>query len=119
MVRAPGLGHEPARSGEVSVTEVLDRDELAICSALAAAGFGAPELPAPAALLGGARRFWLARHRGPVAAASAFVGEGVVDVEAVATLSESRGQGFGTAVTWAATLTDPALPAVLLASGGL
>lgn len=97
------------------MTEVLDRDELAIWSALAAAGFGAPELPAPAALLGGARRFWLARSR----AASAFVGEGVVDVEAVATLSEFRGRGFGTAVTWPATLTDPELPAVLLASGGL
>ena len=40
----------------------------------------------------------------------------MTDVEAVATLPEHRGRGVGAAVTWAATLADPAQPAVLIAS---
>jgi len=37
-------------------------------------------------------------------------------VEYVAALSTARGRGAGAAVTWAATLADPALPAILVAS---
>jgi GNAT superfamily N-acetyltransferase len=52
----------------------------------------------------------------PVACAGAHVTEGCVDVEYVATHEDVRGRGFGAAVTWAATLADPAKPAVLIAS---
>jgi GNAT superfamily N-acetyltransferase len=52
----------------------------------------------------------------PVATAAAFVHEGVVDVEAISTMPSARGRGVGEAITWAATLTDPSLPAALLAS---
>ena len=37
-------------------------------------------------------------------------------VEIVATLESARGRGIGAAVTWAATLADPSLPALLVAS---
>lgn len=52
----------------------------------------------------------------PVTCASVFVDAGVAQVEYVATMPEYRGRGYGEAVTWAATLAEPELPAVLLAS---
>jgi predicted GNAT family acetyltransferase len=44
------------------------------------------------------------------------VAAGVNHVEFVTTLPEHRGRGIGAALTWAATVADPALPAVLIAS---
>jgi GNAT superfamily N-acetyltransferase len=82
-----------------------------------AAGFPTPASPAPASLLGGPTRFWLAYVNGEAAAtALSYAGHGVVNVEAVATLPEHRRRGIGAAVTWAATLAEPARPAVLIAS---
>jgi hypothetical protein len=52
----------------------------------------------------------------PVATAGAFVANGVNLVELVSTMPAVRGRGYGEALTWAATLADPALPAVLFAS---
>jgi GNAT superfamily N-acetyltransferase len=52
----------------------------------------------------------------PVATASAYEGERVVRVDNVSTLPDRRGHGYGAALTWAATLVRPDLPAVLLAS---
>ena len=76
-----------------------------------------PPSPAPPALLGGPTRFWLARVDGePAAVALSYTAHGVVDVEAVATLPAFRRRGAGAAVAWAATLADPALPAVLVSS---
>jgi len=51
-----------------------------------------------------------------VATAGARVGHGVNDVEWVSTRAEHRRRGIGAALTWAATLADPSLPAVLIAS---
>lgn len=34
----------------------------------------------------------------------------------VGTVPEARGRGYGAALTWRATLADPALPALLLAT---
>jgi predicted GNAT family acetyltransferase len=51
-----------------------------------------------------------------VSVAAAHVGEAVVNVEWVATLPDARGKGYGAAVTWAATLARPSLPAVLISS---
>jgi hypothetical protein len=52
----------------------------------------------------------------PVATSGARLGHGIVDVEWVSTLPSHRGRGFGRALTWAATLTDPAAPATLIAT---
>jgi hypothetical protein len=116
LVRPAG-GAVPSVPDGVTVTEVRDTAELAIWDDVLARGYPMPPSPAPAGLLGGATRFWLARADGePVATAVAHTAHGVVDVEAVATLAEHRGHGIGAAVTWAATLAEPALPAVLIAS---
>jgi hypothetical protein len=62
-------------------------------------------------------RFWLGRLDGePVATAAASTSHGVNVVEIISTLAAARGKGIGAAVTWRATLADPTLPAVLLAS---
>lgn len=116
MVRPAGGGAPPLPSG-VTVTEVHDAAGLAVFDQTLADGYPMQASPAPQALLGGATRFWLAHLDGqPVATAVSHTAHGVTDVEAVATRPEHRGRGIGAAVTWAATLADPAQPAVLIAS---
>jgi GNAT superfamily N-acetyltransferase len=116
MVRAPG-GAMPDAHSDITVTEVADAGGLATWSAVLSTGFALGAVSLPAAVLDGASRFWLASWRGePGAVAASHVAHGVVDVEAVATLPALRGRGLGEAVSWAATLADPSLPAVLLAS---
>ncbi|MCE0765672.1 GNAT family N-acetyltransferase [Pseudonocardia kujensis] len=116
MVRPADRAAPPLPSG-VTVTEVDDPGGLAEWGDILAAGFPAPASPVPPALLGGPARFWLAHADGrPVATALSWTGHGVVDVECVTTLPRYRGRGLGAAVTWAATLADPALPAVLISS---
>jgi GNAT superfamily N-acetyltransferase len=57
---------------------------------------------------------WLGALDGiPVGSAMSWVDAGVVGVYAVAVLAKARRRGVGEALTWAATLADPALPAVL------
>ncbi len=52
----------------------------------------------------------------PVATAAAYVTDQAVDVTMVATRSESRGRGFGRALTQAAVDAGPGRPAMLLSS---
>lgn len=52
----------------------------------------------------------------PVATAGVHIGQGLNDVEWVSTMPDHRGRGIGAALTWAATMGDPALPAALIAS---
>jgi hypothetical protein len=116
MVRPTG-GAAPDTPAGVTVTEVRDPTTLAVWDRVLAAGFPMPSSPAPPTLLGGPTRFWLAGREGePVATAMSHTAHGVVNVEAVATLPDHRGCGIGAAVTWAATLAEPTLPAVLVAS---
>ncbi|HET7489088.1 MAG TPA: GNAT family N-acetyltransferase [Acidimicrobiales bacterium] len=62
-------------------------------------------------------RYWVAYLDGERAAcASARLCDRHVDVQFVATLDAARRRGIGAAVTAAATLADPALPAMLVAS---
>jgi hypothetical protein len=52
----------------------------------------------------------------PVSAAATFGAAGINDVTLVATVPEARGRGYGAALTWRATLADPGLPALLIAT---
>jgi GNAT superfamily N-acetyltransferase len=117
LMLRPAGGTSPEPPEGVTVEEVTDPDGLVRWAEVVTRGFPLPAVTVPAALLGGPHRFWLASWHGePAAAAASSVSDGVVDVEAVATLPTCRGRGLGAAVTWAATLADPALPAVLLSS---
>jgi GNAT superfamily N-acetyltransferase len=62
-------------------------------------------------------RVWVGRvHGRPVSTATACVGDGSVGVYAVATAPAARGHGYGEALSWAATMCRPELPATLQAS---
>jgi GNAT superfamily N-acetyltransferase len=52
----------------------------------------------------------------PVATSTAYISDGFVGIYAVATREGARGRGVGEALTWAATLCRPDLPATLQAS---
>lgn len=101
-----------------------DADELAIAERILVEGYPLADLQPVqrgelfgAAVLGGSLRVWVAWLDGsPVAMAAAQLHAGVTVVEYVATLPQARGRGAGSAVTWTATLADPAGPAMLLAS---
>ncbi len=70
-----------------------------------------------APVLDGPTRVWLAYVDGePAAVAAAHLAGDAVLVEYVAALGSARGRGAGAAVTWAATLSAPELPAILVAS---
>jgi hypothetical protein len=123
MVRFPGPAPTSAQPG-VDVREVRDADELAIAERVLVEGYPMPELEPlrPGDLLNPTllrpdTRVWVASAAGePAAVAAAHHHAGVTLVEYVATLPAARGRGAGAAVTWAATLSDPAAPAVLIAS---
>ncbi|GAA2137369.1 hypothetical protein GCM10009844_04360 [Nocardioides koreensis] len=123
MVRFPAAHDIPVRDG-VELLEVRDARELAVAERVLVEGYPMPDLEplSPGDLLGPAilspaTRVWLARVDGvPAAVAAAHLHAGVTLVEYVATRPPARGRGAGAAVTWAATLADPARPAVLTAS---
>lgn len=52
----------------------------------------------------------------PVATSAAFVTDAVTTVNLVSCVPDSREHGFGHALSWAATLSDPHKPAILIAS---
>jgi hypothetical protein len=124
MLRPPG-GTLPAPPDELRIEEVRDQRALKACEVAIVRGFPLPEVEArgPGAafspdLLADERvRLWVGWHEGkPVSAAVAFVAAGTVNITLVATVPEARRRGFGAALTWRATLADPTLPALLLAS---
>jgi hypothetical protein len=133
MLRPPG-GVLPEPPSDLCVDEVTDGarpapeatnstrlDEFA---QVVIDGFPIPELQPFRAgsflderVLGAGLRLWVgdACDR-PVTSAAAYVAAGVVGVNFVATLPHERRRGYGEAVTWRATMAEPGLPAVLLAS---
>lgn len=123
MVRPPAPGPDTGAPGVV-VREVHDLAGLAVAERVLVEGYPMPDLEPlrPGDLLGPTllqpgTRVWLALVDGePAAVAAAHTHAGVTLVEYVATLPVARGRGAGAAVTWAATLADPAVPAVLIAS---
>jgi GNAT superfamily N-acetyltransferase len=123
MVRFPGSAL-PAPQPGVEVREVRAAAELAVAERVLVEGYPMPELEPlrpgdllDPALLKPDTHVWVAWADGePAAVAAAHHHAGVTLVEYVATLPAARGRGAGAAVTWAATLSDPATPTVLIAS---
>jgi hypothetical protein len=123
MVRAAG-GSQAAGPAGVEIREVRDEADLAAFERTLIEAYPIPDMdPAkvplmfPHGYLGGGSHAYLALVDGePVATAAAHVAAGVNHVEFVSTRSTHRGRGIGAAITWAATVADPSLPAVLIAS---
>jgi GNAT superfamily N-acetyltransferase len=123
MVRPAGGG---PTEGTRPVQEVTDAAGLAAWERCFVEGFPLPDGGTswtPGAVvdervLGEAGRYWVGRDDDGrvVTCSAACVHAGVVEVTYVATMPGARGRGWGAAATWAATLLDPALPAVLVAS---
>jgi hypothetical protein len=124
MLRQAGGDIPESRSG---LRVVAVRDEMALRHAemVTVRGFGIrdQEVMVPGGLFGTAlleddrMRMWVG-YAGdtPVTTSACFVSAGITNVINVATLPEARGRGYGSEVTWHATLTDPSLPSLLIAS---
>lgn len=119
MMRPPGGSPRPDPPG-LAIVEVDSIQALSDFERVLVEGYPMPAGGAVAdpRLLGGPVRAWVGYDAGrrPVAVAGSHTGHGVVEVDWVATLPDARHRGYGEAVTWRATLADPELPAVLLAS---
>ncbi len=122
MLRPPGGGARPAPP-ELRVERVLDAAGLAAWEATLVEGFpfeelaGGPAMFDERVLADGRLRLYLGLVDGrPVATSGTMIDAGVSGVLGVATLPGVRGRGYGEALTWAATMAEPALPAVLVAS---
>lgn len=123
MVRPTG-GSAPVRPAGLVVEEVRDRSSMEAYERMFVDGYPVPELQPyqPSRLfgerlLGGIARIWVASVDGrAVAGSMAINSRGVVAVEMVATRPETRGRGYGAAVTATAALSAPDLPSVLIAS---
>lgn len=124
MLRPAGGALPPSPPG-LRIEEVHDERALRGFETAIVDGFPVSELAgyAPGAafnvgmLADERQRLWVGWEGDqPISAASAFVAAGVNNVTLVATLPEARGRGYGAALTWRATLADPTLPALLLAT---
>ena len=124
MLRMPAPATPPAPDGlviaEISTPELLTEYERVLVE-----GFPLDELQPwqartalhPSSLhVPGMRMFvGLVDGKG-MCGATSIVSHGVNHVEWVATMPEARGKGFGEAITWAATLADDTVPAMLIAT---
>lgn len=120
MVRLPGA---PLPETTLRIVEATDSARLRDFDEALITGYPISELSFPhnrfsdARALGGAMHFYVGYLGSrPVSCAVSYVGDRVVGIYMVATLSEVRGQGYGSAVTAAAIAGAPHLPAVLQAS---
>lgn len=123
MLRPAGGAAPPVPDG-LDVTPVTTAAELDELGTTLVEAFPVPEVAGlpyggygPGLLDVPGWRMWVGRLDGrPVATSAVHVHGGVNDVEWISTRPEARGRGVGAAVTWAATLADPARPAMLVAS---
>jgi GNAT superfamily N-acetyltransferase len=121
LMYRPTGGEAPPLPEGLTIDEVDDGEDLA-----AFVGTLVDAYPMPGGdgsgiadlrVLDGSIRLFVGRVGGePVATSGARIGHGVNDVEWVSTRPEYRRRGIGEALTWAATLAEPDLPAVLIAS---
>jgi hypothetical protein len=124
LMLRPAGGNAPPVPDGLEITPVRTVDELDEFTTTLVEAFPVPELAGlplggygPALLDVGGWNLWVGRIDGrAVATAAAWVHGGLVDVEWISARPETRGRGVGAAVTWAATMADPARPAMLIAS---
>jgi GNAT superfamily N-acetyltransferase len=131
MLRPAGDDGAPSPQGPpvpdgVAITEVTDADALARWERALIDHYPTPGLAdAPVGhvigpgLLGGTGwRFWLAVDLDGTAlgTSATFVGDGVQVLNFVAVADAARGRGLGAALVWPATVAEPGLPAMLVAS---
>jgi hypothetical protein len=123
LMLRPAGGVPPPPPPGLRIEEVRDVADLRAFEVAIARGFGAAEDPEPGAVFGDGvldddrLRLWVGwEAERPVSAAATFVEAGINDVILVGTVPEARRRGYGAALTWYATLADPALPALLLAT---
>jgi GNAT superfamily N-acetyltransferase len=124
MLRMPG-GERPVPPTELVIEAAATREGLGDYEQVLVEGFPLESLQPwragvalhPANLHVPGTRFYVGRVDGrPVSVATSIAGCGVNHIEFVATLPDARGRGYGAAVTWAATLAEPDLPALLVAT---
>lgn len=123
MVRPPG-GAAPEPVPGLEIRPVTDPEDLVMFERTLIEAYpvhdmdpdATPTLFAPPYLDGASHLFVGLVDGVPVATAGAHVAAGVNHVEFVATRADHRGRGIGAALTWAATVSEPSLPAVLIAS---
>ena len=124
MLRPPG-GEPPPPPPGLRIESVRDEAGLRAFERAIVRGFESSDLEAqgPGAVFGAGvltddrLRLWVGwEDDRPVSAAASFVAAGINDVTLVGTVPEARWRGYGAALTWCATLADPTLPALLLAT---
>jgi hypothetical protein len=119
MVRPPG-GELPDAPEGLEIVEVCDHGQLEQFTTVLAQGFGLPGgvgVVADPSVLGTELRLFLGYAGGePVAVAGAGTVGAINEVDWVATMPQARGNGYGEALVWRATMARPDRPAVLLAS---
>jgi GNAT superfamily N-acetyltransferase len=119
MVREPGGSARPAPR-ELDVVEAADAAAMRDAEGLWIECFecvGSPPGAVADERLLERARVWVGYvDSRPVASSLAYASDGVVGVFCVATTADARGRGYGEALTWAATMSDPSRPAVLQAS---
>ncbi len=120
MLRPPG-GEAPPPPPGLEIRPVRTSADLAdfVTTIMAAFDMRAGEdLPlTDPRILGGPLELFVGYINGtPVATSGARIGHGIVDIEWVSCLVKARGSGIGAALTWAATMARPELPATLIAS---
>jgi GNAT superfamily N-acetyltransferase len=125
LMLRPAGGVAPPPPAGLRIAEVRDEASLRAFETAILQGFSLPEVAAlgPGAAFGTGlladdrMRLWVGWEGDrPASAAATFVAAGINDVTLVATVPEARGRGYGAALTWRASLADPALPALLIAS---
>lgn len=126
LMLRPAGGTPPPDPPGLRIEPVVDERSLRAFERVMVRGFEAAEMEdaepgslfSPAILGDKRLRMWVGWEEDrPVSAAAAFVAAGIVDVTLVGTIPEARRRGYGAALTWSATLADPALPAMLIATG--
>ncbi len=121
LMYRPAGGVPPALPAGLTIHEVADEADLAEFVRTLVEAYPMPRGEssgiADRRVLDTSIRLFIGRVDGAtVATSGARIGQGVNDVEWVSTRSDHRGRGIGAALTWAATLASPELPAMLIAS---
>ncbi len=125
LMLRPAGGDVPASPQGLRIEAVRTAESLRAFERAMVRGFESAELEAqgPGTLFGvpilsdDRFRLWVGWEEDqPVSAAAAFVAAGITNVTLVGTVPEARRRGYGAALTWLATLADPELPSLLLAT---